>query len=163
MSNIFKIDVQSEKNREEYFSNITQEYYERFIFVKTILVGLNKINEQEKNILDRLIRANNLSIDQIEDLSGISNLEIMIEPKSGFFLLLDLTKFIGKTYQGFKVENDRTLLQFLYTFGNIKALTGNAFCWPKPEQLIIRVTMAQNYDDLLAGFLRLKRVLKLLK
>lgn len=163
MSNIFKIDVQSEKNREEYFLNITQEYYERFIFVKTILVGLHKINGQDKKILDRLIRANNLSIDLVEDLSGISDLEIVIEPESGFFLLLDLTKFIGKSYQGFKVKNDKTLLQFLYTFGNIKALTGNAFCWPKSEELIIRVTTAQNYSDLLVGFLRLKRVLKLLK
>ncbi len=66
-------------------------------------------------------------------------------------------------YKDFKIENDKTLLQFLYTFGNIKVLTGNAFCWPKSEQLIIRVTAAQDYDDLLEGFLRLKRILRLLK
>jgi aspartate/methionine/tyrosine aminotransferase len=98
-----------------------------------------------------------------EDLSGVSDVEIVIEPESGFFVLLDLTKFKGRMYKGFQIENDKTLLQFLYTFGNIKTLTGNAFCWPKSEQLIVRVTTAQDYSDLLEGFLRLKRVLKLLK
>lgn len=163
MSIIFKSDVQSQENREKYFSDVTQEYYERFIFVKTILVGLNKISEQEKKILDKLIKTNDLNIDIAEDLSGISDLEMIIEPESGFFVLLDLTKFIGRTYKDFKIKNDKTLLQFLYTFGNIKVLTGNAFCWPKSEQLIIRVTTAQDYDNLLEGFLRLKCVLKLLK
>lgn len=163
MSNIFKSDVQSQENKEKYFSGITQEYYERFVFVKTILVGLNKINEQDKNILDKLIKTNDLNIDVAEDLSGISDVEIVIEPESGFFVLLDLTKFKGRMYKGFQIENDKTLLQFLYTFGNIKTLTGNAFCWPKSEQLIVRVTTAQDYSDLLEGFLRLKRVLKLLK
>ncbi len=163
MSSIFKSDVQSQENKEEYLSGVTQEYYERFIFVKTILVGLNKISEQEKKILDKLIKTNDLNIDIVEDLGGISDLKMIIEPESGFFVLLDLTKFIGRKYKDFKIENDKTLLQFLYTFGNIKVLTGNAFCWPKYEQLIIRVTTAQDYDDLLEGFLRLKRVLKLLK
>jgi len=163
MSNIFKSDVQSQENKEKYFLGITQEYYERFVFVKAILVGLNKINEQEKNILDRLIKTNDLNIDAAEDLSGVSDVEIVIEPESGFFVLLDLTKFKGRMYKGFQIEDDKTLLQFLYTFGNIKTLTGNAFCWPKSEQLIVRVTTAQDYSDLLEGFLRLKRVLKLLK
>lgn len=104
-----------------------------------------------------------MNINVTEDFSGISDLRMIIEPESGFFVLLDLTKFIGRTYKDFKIENDKTLLQFLYTFGNIKALTGNAFCWPKSEQLIIRVTTAQDYNDLFEGFLRLKRVLRLLK
>jgi len=163
MSNIFKSDVHSQDNKEKYLLSITQEYYERFVFVKAILVGMNKINDREKNILDKLIKINSLNIDITEDLSGISNLGIVIEPESGFFVLLDLTKFIGSAYEDFKIENDKTLLQFLYTFGNIKVLTGNAFYWPSSEQLIIRVTIAQNYNDLLEGFLRLKRVLKLLK
>ncbi len=163
ISNIFKSDVQSQENKEKYFSGITQEYYERFVFVKAILVGLNKINEQEKNILDKLVKTNDLNIDVAEDLSGVSDVEIVIEPESGFFVLLDLTKFKGRMYKGFQIEDDKTLLQFLYTFGNIKTLTGNAFFWPKAEQLIVRVTIAQDYSDLFEGFLRLKRTLKLLK
>lgn len=113
--------------------------------------------------MDKVIKANKLDINLAEDLSGISDLKIVIEPRSGFFILLDLTRFIGKTYKNFKIKNDKTLLQFLYTFGNIKTLTGNAFCWPKPEQLIIRVTIAQDYNDLQQGFLRLKYTLGLLE
>lgn len=161
ISAVFKSDVELQK--EKYFAYITHEYYERFVFVKTILLGLNKVNKQERKVFDKIIQSNKLNFAKQKDLNGVADLEILTEPASGFFVLLNLTKFIGKSHRGFKILDDKTLLQFLYTFGNIKSLTGNAFCWPKNNQLVIRATFAFDYRDLLDSYLRLKKVLGLLK
>lgn len=163
ISSVFESDTRSAKEREDYFLNITKEYYERFVFVKTILVGFAKINDIEKDMLKNIIRKNQIELDISTIFDGIDDIKMVTEPASGFFILLDLTKFLGTSYKDFKIENDKTLLQFFYTFGNIKTLTGNAFCWPKTNELIIRVTIAQDYKDLLEGFLRIKNVLRLLK
>ena len=64
----------------------------------------------------------------------------------------------------FKIIDDTTLLKFLYTSGNIKLLTGRAFCWPNQGQLTARVTIAfDEYEDLLKSFLRLKSSIELLE
>lgn len=156
MATIFSPDKSVQKAREKYSSYITKEYYERYIFIKSIIAGVNILNESEKNILENIIKENKLSIDMDKSMNGIKDVKIILEPESGFFILLDLSKLLGKSYKGFKIWNDKTLLQFLYTSSNIKLLTGNAFCWRDHSQLIVRVTTALGYTDLLNSFLRLK-------
>jgi aspartate aminotransferase len=151
------------KQRAKYFSYITQEYYKRFIFVKGIVSGFDSLKGSEVGLLDSIIQKNNLIISLDSQMSGINSVSIVIEPQSGFFVLLDLTKLIGKSYKGFKINDDKSLLQFLYTADNIKVLTGNAFCWTDGNQLIIRATIAQDYKDILDGFLRLKTSIELLE
>jgi aspartate/methionine/tyrosine aminotransferase len=114
-------------------------------------------------LLEKIIKKNSLSVDVSSQMSGINSVSIVVEPQSGFFVLLDLTKLIGKSYKGFKINDDKSLLQFLYTADNIKVLTGNAFCWADGSQLIIRATIAQDYKDILDGFLRLKTSIELLE
>jgi aspartate aminotransferase len=155
MSAVFISDTESTKNREEYFSYITKEYYERYIFIKSLVSGISTLSNSERTIFDSIISKNNIDIASI-DTGGISDIDIVLEPESGFFVLLDLSKLIGKSYKGFKVFDDKTLLQFLYTSENIKVLTGNAFCWSNSKQLIVRTTIALSYYDLLDGFTRLK-------
>jgi aspartate aminotransferase len=155
MSAVFISDTETTRSREEYFSYITKEYYNRYVFVKSIVSGIHTLSKSERTIFDAIIIKNNLDLSFI-DTSGIDNVDIVLEPMSGFFILLDLSKLIGKTYKGFKVFDDKTLLQFLYTSENIKVLTGNAFCWSDSSQLIIRTTIAQDYIDLLDGFTRFK-------
>jgi aspartate/methionine/tyrosine aminotransferase len=125
--------------------------------------GFDSLKNQEVNLLKNVIKKNNLSIDLDSQMSGIDSVSIVVEPESGFFILLDLTKLIGKSYKGFKIVDDKSLLQFLYTSDNIKVLTGNAFYWTDQNQLIIRATVAQDYKDLLDGFLRLKSVVQFLE
>ena len=118
--------------------------------------------KKEQDELYLILSKNNLNQDLV-DMEGILGIEIVIEPASGFFVLLDLTKIIGKSYKGFTVVDDKSLLQFLYTSENIKVLTGNAFCWTKQNQLIIRTTTALSYEDMLEGFKRLKNAIGQLK
>ncbi len=141
---------------ESYFLDITKEYYSRYVFVKAMVEGIGSLSELENVACLDLIKKEkiNIKVDGIFD--GIPDVNIIVAPQSGFFLLLDLTKLKGKTYKNMPIIEDRSLLQFLYTSGNIKALTGGSFYWPNKDQIVIRVTTALNYDDLVTGFLRLK-------
>ncbi len=153
----------ADKEREKYFLHTTKEYYSRYIFVKSIVEGVKSLDRFEKILLDKIIKENNLKIDRNKDLNGINDIKIIIKPESGFFLLLDLTELIGKTYKGFKIKDEKTLLQFLYTSENVKTLTGKAFCWLNESKLVIRVTTALEYDNLLKNFLRLKSSIEALQ
>lgn len=149
--------------REKYFASITRKYYERYIFAKTIIIGADKINKEERRLFNKIIQDNKLVFDIKKSMSGIKDVSIVLDPKSGFFILLDFSKLLGKSYKGFKIIDDTTLLKFLYTSCNIKLLTGRAFCWPNQNQLIARVTIAfDKYEDLLKSFLRLKSAIELL-
>ena len=156
MATIFSPEESVQKAREKYSAYITKEYYRRYIFIKSVIDGVNILNKTEKNILENIIKKNKLSIDINKSMNGIKDVEIILKPESGFFVLLDLSKMLEKSYKGFKICNDKTLLQFLYTSGNIKLLTGNAFCWRDHNQLVVRVTYALEYADLLNSFLRFK-------
>lgn len=149
-------------DNELYFSNVANEYFLRYLFVKAMIEGLHTLDEVEKKKLFDFIKKENIDVGSKEIFKGISDVRIIIPPKSGFFLLLDLTKLKSKIYKRFSIVDDRSLLQFLYTSGNIKALTGNAFYWPKKDDLIIRVTTALEYKDLIMSFMRLKKSLQLL-
>lgn len=163
MSAVFLTEHNSLMEREKYFTSITRKYYARYIFAKAIIIGADKINEEEKRLLNEIIQDNKLIFDIKKSMSGIRDVSIILDPESGFFILLDFSKLLGKSYKGFKIIDDTTLLKFLYTSCNIKLLTGRAFCWPNQSQLIARVTIAfDKYEDLLKSFLRLKSSIELL-
>jgi len=163
MSSAFVTKGNALKKREEYFSDITNRYHERYIFMKSIIIGIDKVSKNERTLIKKIIRKNKLKFDIKKVMNGIDDIDIIIEPESGFFVLLDLSKLIGKSYKNFKITNDDTLLKFLYTIGNIKLLTGKAFCWPNENQLVARVTVAfDSYEDLLKSFSRLKTTVELL-
>lgn len=157
MSAVFPSEEKQIEKREQYFSYVTKRYYERYVFVKSIVLGVHKLKQKEKALLDKVINDNEITIDIVKSMNGIRDIEIVLDPESGFFALLDLSKILGKSYRGFRIVDDKTLLQFLYTSGNIKVLTGKAFYWVDRSQLIARVTVALEYGDLLKSFLRLKK------
>jgi len=157
MSAAFSTKKKIQKEREKYFSFITKEYYKRYVFVKSIIGGTDGLKKAEKTLLSKIIKEHKLKIDTHMLKTGIDGVRIVLEPKSGFFLILDLSGLLGKFYGKFKITDERTLLQFLYTSGNIKVLTGRTFFWPNHNQLIARVTTAMEYKDLSKSFLRLKK------
>ena len=119
-------------------------------------MGADNLKKQEKTLLDKILNNNRLNINGAESMNGIKDVSIALEPESGFFVILDLSKLLGKSYKGFRIIDDKTMLQFLYTSGNIKVLPGKAFCWSDREQLVVRATTALGYAELLKSFLRLK-------
>jgi aspartate/methionine/tyrosine aminotransferase len=164
MSAVFLTGNNALMERERYFTHITRKYYERYVFAKAIILGADKISKEERILLNKIIQNNKLIFNIKKSMSGIRDVSMVLEPESGFFILLDLSKLLGKSYKEFKIIDDTTLLKFLYTSGNIKLLTGRAFCWPNQGQLTARVTIAfDEYEDLLKSFLRLKSSIELLE
>lgn len=162
MSAIFSTDVKDVERKEKYLEHISKEYRRRYIFVKAMVEGLESLNKEESNSFNNIIKDANIPSSQLKYFDGINSISIILEPESGFFVLLDLSQILGKSYKGFRVVDDETLLQFLYTASNIKLLTGKAFCWTSQQSLIVRVTTALNYDELFLSFLRLKKTIDLL-
>ncbi len=161
MSSVFSSDEDARREKDAYLSCITNDYHERYIFVKAFVLGTASLKEEERELFVRIVSVHKLNIDMLT--TGIKDVGIVVEPESGFFVLLDLSKLLGKKYKGFKICNDRTLLQFLYTSGNIKVLPGKAFCWAGHDTLVIRITTSLDYDDLSNSLLRLKSSIELLE
>ncbi|MEK7202663.1 MAG: pyridoxal phosphate-dependent aminotransferase [Patescibacteria group bacterium] len=162
MSAIFSSDETLAKEREVYLARVAKEYYQRYIFVKAIIVGADNLRKKEKTLLDKIIIDNRINIDSAESMNGIRGVSIALEPEAGFFIILDLSKLLGKSYEGFRIIDDKTMSQFLYTSGNIKILPGKAFCWSDRNQLVVRATTAMEYKDLFKSFWRFKTSIELL-
>ena len=162
MSAVFAPEGSAVQEKEDYLTHVTREYYERYIFVKSIVDGIDSLNKKEETLLQKVLKENKLAVELAESMGGIKDVSIAIKPESGFFVVVDLSKLLGKSYKRFKITDDKSLLQFLYTSGNIKILPGKAFCWSELKQLVVRATIALDYDDLLKAFLRLKSSIELL-
>jgi aspartate aminotransferase len=156
MGAVFSLEGNTPKEKEGYLTHVTKEYYERYIFAKAIIAGFDKLRKKERELFYKILSKNKLAIDVTKSMGGIKDVNIVLEPESGFFVLLDLSKLLGKSYKGFKITNDKTFLKFLYTSDNIKVLTGKAFCWSNRNQLIARTTIALEYEELFEFFTRFK-------
>lgn len=149
---------------EKYTRKVSTEYFFRYLLVKTLVEGIDSINSQYRNnIYNFFLKYKNKSYHDL--LYGIDNVSIVkdMEPESGFFVILDFTKLLYKSYSGFKIKDDESFLKFLYTFGNIKLLTGKAFCWPNERELVGRVTYALDPKDIIESFKELKSCISLLQ
>lgn len=162
ISEIFDTNKKSLIFKKNYSYFVSNQYYERYIFTKAIIEGFKKLNNKEKITFKKILKENNILFKD-DFFQGIDLINIEIEPNSGFFIIINVTKIIGKKYKDFLISDYRSLLKFLYTSVNIKILTGNAFCWPDKKEFVIRGTIALSYEDLLEGYLRFKMAINLLK
>lgn len=151
-------------NIENYTKKITSEYFFRYLLTKTLIEGIDSIGNQYRNKVYKTFSKYSEK-SRYNLLSGINNISIVknMEPESGFFIILDFTKLLNKSYRGFIIKDDESFLKFLYTFGNIKLLTGKAFCWPNKNELVGRVTYALEPQYIIESFNKLKKCLSLLE
>lgn len=157
LAGTFNATAGNTARRDEYLKTITEEYCARFKLVKAIVDGIHTLEPRDQaDVLKVFDQYQELSHLQ-HDLGGIPGVKIVMEPDSGFFLLLDFTELLGKQYNGFVIEDDESLLRFLYTSYNIKLLTGRAFCWPYKNELVARVTTALDSNDLITSFFVIKK------
>ena len=68
--------VQNEK--EKYFTNITKEYYKRYVLVKSIIAGFSVLDKSEKKLFDTIIKTLKLSIDIDKNMNGIKDIRIIL-------------------------------------------------------------------------------------
>ncbi len=105
------------------------------------------------NIINKFIASKKNKVKKIECL----NLE------SGFFYILDFTEYKNTKYKNYKIKSEKDLLCFLYEYGNIRFVTGEAIAWPDKSMLIGRITFSDSTEKLIKFLKVLNDTLSLLR
>lgn len=149
---------------DKYFHNVRKVYYKRFCLLKTLINGIDSIDQTFRQITIKTIKK--YSKDNWKDLlAGIPGVKFVenLDIKAGFFALIDFTGLKGKKYKEFVINDEFSLLKFLYKYGRIKFILGRSIGWPDKRQLIGRFTFALEEDELVRAISTLAKLIKELK
>lgn len=153
LAGAFNISQRRDEVYKEYFSKLRETYIYKFNLLKTLVLGIDKI--ENKNYKDRIITEitdvikDKEIIDQL--LKGLPYVQFPenLEPESGFFAILDFTNIKGMKYKGNMINTERDLLQFFYSTSRTRFLVGQSISWPYEDELIGRVTFALENDRII--------------
>lgn len=81
------------------------------------------------------------------------------EPQGAFYVFPDAGAYIGKSYEGKKIESSGDLAMYLLEVGHVACVGGGAFGAPN----CIRISYATSDDNLVEAFRRIKEALAKLK
>ena len=156
LSSVFNNDTKRVEYREKFLSKIKQKYLDNLDIIKFFVNGETDISSRNKRRIKRLLKGNyNKYKDGNKDVSIYHNLI----PKSGFFILLDFSKFKGKKINRKLIKNDIDFLIEIYKCSKIKFLPGNSFAWNNTDDIIGRITFSKPFETLLFDFKSLMDVL----
>lgn len=138
-----------EREREyfKYFNKLISKYILNCYLCMALFDGIDSL--KETNYYDKVLKLIKRKIKNKEILNkvldGVPYAKTVIEPKSGFFLLVDFTE-LKKI--GF-INSERALLEYLFRKCGIKFLVGQSFSWPYKDEIIMRMTYSFSSDILI--------------
>lgn len=140
------------KEYQEYFSKLRQEYINRYQLFKSLLMGIDQVDQKYREIVLKLLKEHTINKDYYKLLdNGINGADIMkgLEPESGFFLLVNFNKLKGMHYGDMTINNEFDLLKYFYNTIKLRYILGSGCLWPNKDDLIGRFTFAKSYEDLI--------------
>ncbi len=93
----------------------------------------------------------NLVVSMAREIPGLK----VNDPQGAFYIFPDASYYIGKSYNGKKIENSGDLALFLLEVGHVACVGGGAFGAPD----CIRMSYATSEDNLTKAFTRIKEAL----
>ena len=90
----------------------------------------------------------------VELASQIPGLKLS-EPQGAFYIFPDAGAYIGKSFEGRKIENSGDLAMYLLEVGHVACVGGGAFGAPN----CIRLSYATSDENLVKAFDRIKKAL----
>lgn len=96
-------------------------------------------------------RRKNLVVSMAREIPGLK----VNDPQGAFYVFPDASYYIGKSYNGKKIENSGDLALFLLEVGHVACVGGGAFGAPD----CIRMSYATSEDNLTKAFTRIKEAL----
>ena len=108
--------------------------------VSEITYMIEEFNERKKLIIDLL-----------SDIDGLN----LNNPDGAFYIFPDVSKFFGKTIEGFKIENSSDFAMFLLEKAHVATVAGEAFGCPNN----IRISYAASKENIIEAVKRIKSVL----
>lgn len=127
---------------DNYFSKVIDDYLINLSILKGIIDGIESVDfkYRERVIIEVKSVVDNERAKWL--LSGIKEVHFInnLFPESGFFCLLDFTSLKGKTNGEVMIQDDISLLRYLFRRYRINFITGKSIGWPKSEQIIARLS-----------------------
>ncbi len=96
-------------------------------------------------------RRKNLVVKLAKEIPGLK----VTDPQGAFYIFPDVSSFIGKSYEGKKIENSGELALFLLEVGHVACVGGGAFGAPN----CIRMSYATSDENLVKAMTRVKETL----
>lgn len=149
----------------EYFSELRNIYKYKFNLMRSLVDGIDAIDEEFKDKVLEAFSKTNLSDSEIKKLlKGIPliNIPANLLPEAGFFIILDFTKIKGMKYKGSSINTERDLLKFFYKTCRIRFLVGQSISWPNKDELIGRITFAIDDELIISSFKLMHEILECL-
>lgn len=156
------------KEYDRYFNPIIEEYKYRLELLKSLVEGLDSIEDinVRKQIEQDIQKYTSNDLNVKEIMNGIPEVSIANKtmPESGFFVMLDYTKLKNKKSDyGRIITNEQELLKYMYEQEKIKLILGQSISWPNEEELMGRVTTALSREDLVKYFGVMNKCLRKLR
>lgn len=159
----FNTSLERQEEYDKYFEELREIYIYKFNLLKTLVNGIdsiedkalsNKIELEIKNVL------NDESINMV--LKGLPYVDFPknLEPESGFFAILDFTKVKGMKYQNKVINTEKDLLKFFYETSRTRFLVGQSISWPYKDELVGRVTYALDNSEIINAFKNMNMALQ---
>lgn len=104
---------------------------------------------------EAFLRRKNLVVDLARQIPGLK----VNDPQGAFYIFPDAGAYIGKSYQGKKIETSGDLAMYLLEVGHVACVGGGAFGAPT----CIRMSYATSDENLIKAFARIKDALAELK
>ena len=121
----------------EYFYKVIRKYLYNLHLCKALIDGIDSINttpyyEEVLSDLSRYFTHDEL----FKIIKGMKGAKTILEPESGFFLLVDFAELKNNGI----INTEKELLTYFYEKCGVKFLVGQSFSWPNKDELVARIT-----------------------
>ena len=161
----FNISDEREKHYRLYFDELLDKYSFNLNLIKAAVDGINTLPETYKQRVRDFIEKNRELQNKDEWLQPLERVNFVpgTYPESGFFCLLDFTKYKGRKCKDVVIDSDVALLEYLFSKYRINFITGSAIGWPDKNAIIARVSFSYEPSKIVRVFGYLKKELKRLE
>lgn len=155
------------KSLNKYLDKLLKQYKYRYQLLTALIYGIDYIkNEDIKHKIIKDIKRYTNDLEKTNYiLKGIDKLSIRkgTIPKSGFFAILDFTKYKGCKYNNKVINNDMDFIKYLYSKTKIKIIMGSNMSWPYEDEIVGRINFSLEKKALINDFYIMKKALEELK
>lgn len=114
--------------------------------------GLRGNQDEVKNMVEEFKKRREYAYNRVNEIKGLS----CIEPKGAFYIMINISEYIGKTIQGMKIEGSLDFTKLLLEKGNVAIVPGIAF----GNDNLVRLSYATSLENIKEGLNRIESVLK---
>lgn len=154
----------------KHLDELSCDYQKRLNLLKAVMLGESNFSKKEFEKIQKEFNSNyeninngkKLTVSQKELIfSGIDKLTLYCEPESGYFVLIDLSAYVGQYLGDVKMRTGMDFRNAFYNLADVNSLS-DVMCYDEPEKGKAYIRYALSIDseiDMVEGLLRIKKVL----